>query len=116
MLFYGKYENGKRYVCAYDDKKYGSPRVVSNSMTFIYHNSIVVNRVYETEREAMAGNWGKYSNKPVVLPNGTETTPARYFCTETISDVFIPWYDVKGELWPGETTWQARQATNRKTI
>lgn len=21
MLFYGKYENGRRYICAYDEKK-----------------------------------------------------------------------------------------------
>ena len=39
----------------------------------------------------------------VIMPDGSETTPARYFGTEDISDVFIPWYDVKGELWPGET-------------
>ena len=44
MLFYGKYENGKRYICAYDEEKHGAPR-----------------------------------------------------------DVFIPWYDVKNEFWPGET-------------
>lgn len=103
MLFYGKCENGKRYICAYDAKKYGSPRVVSDSLTFIYHNSVVVNRVYKTEREAMAGSWSKYSNKPVIMPDSTETTPARYFGTENINDVFIPSYDVKGELWPGET-------------
>lgn len=103
MLFYGKYENGKRYICAYDEEKHGSPRVVSNSMTFIYYNSISVNRVYKTEQEAMAGSWGKYSSKPVIMPDGTETTPTRYFGTEDINDVFIPWNDVKGELWPGET-------------
>lgn len=103
MLFYGKCENGKRYVCAYDAEKYGSPRVVSDSLTFIYHNSVVVNRVYKTEREAMAGIWGKYSSKSVILPDGTGTTPARYFGMEDINDVFIPWYDVKDEIWPGET-------------
>ena len=103
MLFYGKYENGKRYICAYDEEKHGAPRVVSDNWTYLYHNSVIVNRVYKTEREAMADSWGKYSNKPVILPDGTETTPARYFGTEDINDVFIPWYDVKGELWPGET-------------
>lgn len=103
MLFYGKYENGKRYVCAYDEKKHGSPRVVSDKLTFIYHNSVNVNSVYQTEREAMKNSWGKYSNRPVILPDNTETTPARYFCTETLNDVFVPWCDVKGELWPGET-------------
>lgn len=103
MLFYGKYENGKRYICAYDEKKNGSPRVVSDSLTFLYYSSIVVNRVYKTEREAMADSWGKYSNESVILPDGTETTPARYFDTENINGVFIPWNDVEGELWPGET-------------
>lgn len=40
---------------------------------------------------------------PVIMPDGTKTTPARYFGTEEASDVFISWYDVKGEIWPGET-------------
>lgn len=103
MLFYGKYENRRRYICTYDEEKHGIPRVVSKDLTFIYHNSISVNRVYKTEREAMAGSWGKYNSKPVILPDGMETTPARYFGTENESDVFVSWYDVKGELWPGET-------------
>lgn len=103
MLFYGKYENGKRYICAYNEEKHGAPCVVSDKLTFIYHSSISVNRVYKTEREAMADSWGKYSNKPVILPDGTETTPARYFGMENVNDVFIPWCDVKGELWPDET-------------
>lgn len=103
MLFYGKYENGQRYICAYDEEKHGAPRVVSDNLTFIYYNSVMVNRMYKTEREAMAGSWGKYSNKPVIMPDGTETTPARYFGTEDVRDVFISWHDVKKELWPGET-------------
>lgn len=103
MLFYAKYENGRRYICSYDEEKHGLPRVVSDSLTFIYRNSVMVNRVYKTEREAMVGSWGRYSNKHVILPDNTETTPARYFGTEDINDVFIPWCDVKKELWPGET-------------
>ena len=103
MLFYGKYENGKRYICAYDEEKHGAPRVVSDHWAYLYHKSVIVNRVYKTEREAMADSWGKYSNKPVIMPDGTETTPARCFGTEDINDVFISGYDVKGELWPGET-------------
>ena len=103
MLFYGKYENGQRYICAYDEEKHGSPRVVSDNLTFIYNNAVLVNRVYKTEREAMADSWGKYSNMPVIMPDGTKTTPARYFGTEDTSGVFISYYDVKGELWPGET-------------
>ena len=116
MLFYGKYENGKRYICAYDEEKHGAPRVVSDHWTYLYHKSVIVNRVYKTEREAMEDSWGKYSNKSVIMPDGTETTPARYFGTEDTSDVFISWYDVKGELWPGETAQQARHATNTKNV
>lgn len=103
MLFYGKYENGQRYICAYDEEKHGAPRVMSDNWTYLYHKSIIINRVYKTEREAMADSWGKYSDKSVIMPDGTETTPARYFGTEDINDVFISWYDVKGERWPGET-------------
>lgn len=95
MLFYGKYENGKRYICAYDEEKHGSPRVISKDLTFLYYNSVMVNHVYKTEREAMAGSWGKYSNKPVIMPDGTDTTPARYFGTKNANNVFIPWNDVK---------------------
>lgn len=32
MLFYGKYENGRRYICAYDEEKHGTPRVVSSAL------------------------------------------------------------------------------------
>ena len=56
MLFYGNYENGKRYICAYDEEKNGMLRVVSDGLTFIYHNSVSINRVYKTEREAIAGS------------------------------------------------------------
>lgn len=87
MLFYGKYENGKRYICTYDEEKYGAPRVVSDNLAFIHHNAIMINRAYKTEREAMADSWGKYSNKSVIMPDGTETTPARYFGTESINIV-----------------------------
>lgn len=103
MLFYSKYENGQRYICAYEEEKHGTPRVISTNLIIIYHNSFIVNHIYKTEREAMLDSWGKYSNKSVIMPDGTEITPARYFITESINDVFISWYDVKGELWPGET-------------
>lgn len=103
MLFYAKYENGQRYICEYDEREHGAPRIVSDNWAYIYHKSVIVNRVYKTESEAMVDAWGKYSNKPVILPDGTETTPARYFGNDTASDVFISWYDVRGEIWPGET-------------
>ena len=39
---------------------------------------------------------GRYSNRPVILPDGRQTTPDRP------GDVFVPWSDVKGERWPGD--------------
>lgn len=100
MLFYGKYENGQRYICAYNEKKNGLRQV--GKMFFLYYNAVVCRAVYDTEAEAVA-SYGRYSTRKVILPDGSETTPARYFGTEDTSDVFIPWYDVKGERWPGET-------------
>ena len=101
MLFYGKYENGKRYICAYDEEKHGMPRVVSPDMTFLYRGSLITSSVYNSLEDAIL-SLGKYSNKPVVMPDGSKTTPARYFGVDRIEDVFIPWSDVKGERWPGE--------------
>ena len=57
---------------------------------------------YYPDAEDALLSWGKYSNKPVIMPDGSKTTPARYFGVDRIEDVFIPWSDVKGERWPGE--------------
>ena len=103
MLFYGKYENGKRYICAYDEEKHGMPRVVSPDTVFLYHGALCTPRVYNSEADALATAWGKYSNKPVIMLDGNETTPARYFGVDRVEDIFIPWSDVKGERWPGES-------------
>ena len=102
MLYYGEYLNGRRYVRAYDEEKHGSPRVVGKS-AFLYHSAVIVstNNIFTTENSALA-SWGKYSNKPVIMPDGREVTPARYFGNDTADDVFIPWDMVRGELWPGE--------------
>ena len=103
MFYYTDYipATDTRRVIAYDAQKYGTPRIVSPDRTFLYHGAISVCRVYDTESDALAA-WGKHSNKPVVMPDGTTTTPARYFGNERAADVFIPWSDVKGERWPGE--------------
>lgn len=101
MLFYGKYENGKHYICAYDEKKNGLRQV--GKIFFLYNNAVVCRAVYNTEAEAVA-SYGHYSARAIIMPDGTETTPARYFGKENASDVFISWYDVKSELCPGETT------------
>ena len=102
MLYYGEYSNGRRYVHAYDEKKHGTPRIVGN-IVFLYHNTICgsADGMFSTEEAALA-SWGKYSNRPVIMPDGREVTPARYFGNDTIADVFIPWSMVRGELWPGE--------------
>lgn len=102
MLYYGEYSNGRRYVRAYDEKKHGAPRIAGKS-AFLYHGSIIVNsnNIFTTEEAALA-SWGKYSNKPVIMPDGGEVIPAQYFGNDTAADVFIPWNMVRGELWPGE--------------
>ena len=103
MFYYTDYipATDTRRVIAYDEQKHGMPRVVSPDVAFLFHNAIITNCVYSTEADALA-SWGKYSNKPVVMPDGSTTTPAHYFGMERIEDVFIPWSDVKGERWPGE--------------
>lgn len=102
MLYYCEYANGRRYVLAYDEEKHGAPRIAGKS-AFLYRGSIIVNadNIFITEEAALA-SWGKYSNKPVIMPDGREVTPARYFGNDIYADVFIPWDMVRGELWPGE--------------
>ncbi len=101
MLYYGEYSNGRRYVRAYDEEKHGAPRIVGKSV-FLYHSAVIVSKenIFTNEKAAIA-SWGKYSTKPVIMPDGREVTPARYFGNDT-DDVFIPWDMVRGELWPGE--------------
>ena len=101
MLYYCEYSNGRRYVREYDEAKHGAPRIVGKS-AFLYHNMICrsADSIFSTEEAALA-SWGKYSNKLVIMPDGSEVTPARYFGNDA-DDVFIPWDMVRGELWPGE--------------
>lgn len=102
MLYYCEYANGRRYVRAYDEEKHGAPRVVGDTV-FLYHNAICgsADCIFTTEESALA-SWGKYSVIPVIMPDGREVTPARYFGNDIYADVFIPWDMVRGELWPGE--------------
>ena len=102
MLYYGECLNGRRYIRAYDEEKHGAPRIVGNTV-FLYHNTICgsADGIFSTEEDVLA-SWGKYSNKPVIMPDGGEVTPAQYFGNDTADDVFIPWDMVRGELWPGE--------------
>ena len=102
MLYYGEYLNGRRYVREYDEEKHGEPRIVGDTV-FLYHNMICgsADGIFSAEEAALA-SWGKYSNKPVIMPDGREVTPSQYFGNYTAAYVFIPWDMVRGELWPGE--------------
>nr|DAO37126.1 MAG TPA: hypothetical protein [Caudoviricetes sp.] len=104
MFYYAGYNpaTDTRSVLSYDEQKHGAPRIVSSDLVFLYHGALCTRRVYNSEADVLAGAWGKYSPKPVIMPDGSETTPARYFGNDSAKSVFIPWSDVKGERWPGE--------------
>lgn len=103
MLYYINYNpaENKRYVLAYDEEKYGKAQVVNDHTVFLYHRSIIVNAVYNTEAEALKA-WDEWSVKPVIMPDGEETIPAHFFGHGNIYNIFIPWACVQGEKWPGE--------------
>lgn len=103
MLYYTNYNpvENKRYVLAYDEEKHGKAQVINGYTVFLYHRSIIVNAVYNTEAEALKA-WGEWSVKPVVMPDGKETIPAYFFGHGNIYNVFISWACVQGEKWPGE--------------
>lgn len=100
MKYIIEFTNGKNYVRVYDEKKDGLRKV--GKLVFLYNNSIVCRAVYDTEAEAVA-SYGRHNTRCIILPDGTETTSARYFGNDTPEDVFVPWSDIKRELWPGET-------------
>lgn len=103
MLYYINYNpaEDKRYVLAYDEEKHGKAQVVNGHTVFLYHHSIIVDAVYNTEAEALKA-WGKYSAKPVIMPDGEEIIPAYFFGHGNIYNIFISWACVQGEKWPGE--------------
>lgn len=103
MLYYINYNpaENKRYVLAYVEEKYGKAQVVNDHTVFLYHRSIIVNAVYNTEAEALKA-CGEWSVKPVIMPNGEEIIPAYFFGHGNIYNVFIPWACVQSEKWPGE--------------
>lgn len=100
MKYITEFSNGKNYIRAYDENKNGLRQV--GKIFFLYYNAVVCRAVYNTEAEAVA-SYGRYSTRKIILPDGTETTPARYFDMPDTSNVFVPWSCVRRELWPGET-------------
>lgn len=67
--------------------------------TIINHGSLIVNKLYDTVNDALC-DWGDYSEKCVRLPNGKVVRPCDVFHPEyAIRAVFIPWADVRGEIW-----------------
>ena len=103
MLYYINYNpaEDKRYVLTYDEEKYGKAQVVNDHTVFLFHRSIIVSAVYNTEVEAMKA-LGEWSIKPVTMPDGEEIIPAYFFGHGNIDNIFIPWACVQGEKWPGE--------------
>ena len=104
MKYITEFSNGKNYIRAYDENKNGLRQV--GDMFFLYHNSIIAHGVYDTEAEAVENMFydRKYATQKIIMPDGTTTTPAEYFGTDVDNDIFVPWIDVKGERWPGETS------------
>ena len=106
MLYHASYNpaENKRYILAYNEKKHGLPRVVtSQHIIFLYRGAVNVSAVYSTASEALKKEWGKWSKKPVIMPDGREVVPAYFFGRKNnYDDVFIPWACVRGEKWPGE--------------
>ena len=103
MLYYINYNPAEdnRYVLTYDEEKYGKAQVINDHTVFLFHRSIIVSAVYNTEVEAMKA-LGEWSIKPVTMPDGEEIIPAYFFGHGNIYNVFIPWACVQGEKWPGE--------------
>ena len=66
MKYYASYkpETGKTHIVAYDEAKRGAPGIVNDHTTFLYHNSIIVSRVYDMVADALLGSLGRYSSSP----------------------------------------------------
>ena len=76
MLFYGKYENGQRYICAYDEEKHGAPRVDNlqyratgkeswEQSQYFWYNGKKTCELYNTETGEI--KWFDASGKEVLL-------------------------------------------------
>ena len=103
IYYYNSFENGKRRIIKYDEDINGKVRYCKTGMSeryFLYHNASSIGAIFKSLDEAIKA-WGEYKTYEIILPDGTITTPAKYF-NKNIDDVFIPYSMVRGELWPGE--------------
>lgn len=113
LMYYPSYEggilNGQWKVNAYDPANgiRWLPTYTAPKHAAIYHNSLLVNCLCETEKEALR-QCGEWSKKPVLMPDGRTVVPLEVFHPEyAVQSVFQPWYPGVRELWPGEEGWGA---------
>ena len=99
IYYYNSFEDGKRRVIKYDENISGNIKRCGKRI-FLYHNAISIAEIFDSLDKAIKA-WGEYKTYEIILPDGTITTPAKYF-NKNINDVFIPYSMVHGELWPGE--------------
>ena len=99
IYYYNSFEAGNRYVIKYDENINGNIKRCGKRI-FLYHNAISVAEIFNSLDAAIKA-WGEYKTYEIILPDGTITTPARYF-NKNIDDVFIPYDMIRGELWLGE--------------
>lgn len=75
-------------------------REVRKDSVLIYHSSLIVRKLFDSIHDALK-DLNSYG-KEVLLPSGETVRPSAYNGLE--DDLFIPWWAVKGEVWPGEST------------
>ncbi len=96
--YYNSFENGKRRIIKYDENISGNIRRCGKRI-FLYHNVISITEILNSVDEAIKA-WGVYKTYEIILPDGTITTPARYF-NKNINDVFISYSMVRGGAMAG---------------
>ena len=87
--------NGVRWIPSYSAPK----------QAMIYHNSLQVNGLYDTEEEALRA-WGEWSEREVQMPDGSVMIPIQKFHSKSALDMILkPWLPGTREIWPGEPGW-----------
>ena len=87
--------NGVRWLPTYAEPKHAA----------IYHNSLLVSCLCDTEEEALR-QCGEWSEKSVLMPDGRTVVPVEVFHHDyAMWSVLKPWHPGVTELWPGEKGW-----------